>query len=66
MHLLRFFEETDDAKSRLVIYNCTSGYPVPFGDICMLEISRLYSLYQHRVKAHTPLSLSLSLSLSLP
>lgn len=38
-------------RSRLVIYNCTSGYPVPFGDICMLEINRLYSLYQNRCKA---------------
>eukprot|EP00965_Chrysotila_dentata_P225250 6194648-Pleurochrysis_carterae.AAC.1 len=28
--VVKFFEEKDAAKSRLVIYNCTSGYPVPF------------------------------------
>ena len=25
----------------LLLYNCTSGYPVPFKDVCLLEISRL-------------------------
>merc|ERR1712060_1025472 len=48
--VVKFFEETGAAKTRLVIYNCTSGYPVPFKDICMLEISRLYSEYSDRVK----------------
>jgi len=43
-------QETGAAKDRLVIYNCTSGYPVPFKDICMLEISRLYAEYGDRVK----------------
>lgn len=35
----------------LVIYDCTSGYPVPFEDICLLELSRLRELYADRVKA---------------
>lgn len=48
--LVKFFEVTDQAKSRLVLYNCTSGYPVPFKDICLLEINRLYEHYDHRVK----------------
>merc|ERR1719274_162402 len=48
--VVSFFEETGAAKSRLVIYNCTSGYPVPFKDICMLELSRLYAEYGDRVK----------------
>lgn len=48
--IVQFFEETEQAKSRLVIYNCTSGYPVPFKDICLLEINRLYEHYDHRVK----------------
>jgi N-acetylneuraminate synthase len=42
------------SKSRsqdLVIYSCTSGYPVPFSDICLLEISRLKQLYENKVKA---------------
>lgn len=48
--VIRFFEETDQAKNRLVIYSCTSGYPVPFKDVCLLEINRLYQTYENRVK----------------
>lgn len=48
--LVAFFEETGQAKSRLVVYSCTSGYPVPFKDICLLEINRLYANYGERVK----------------
>lgn len=45
-----FFEARQQAKSRLVVYNCTSGYPVPFKDICLLEITRLKDKYETRVK----------------
>merc|ERR1712224_66715 len=31
-------------------YNCTSGYPVPFEDVCMLEIRYLHETYKDRVK----------------
>ncbi len=48
--IVSFFEETGQAKTRLVLYNCTSGYPVPFKDICLLEINRLYDVYGDRVK----------------
>jgi N-acetylneuraminate synthase len=48
--VVKFFEETGSAKDRLVIYSCTSGYPVPFKDICLLEINRLYSSFGTRVK----------------
>ncbi len=48
--VIRFFEETNQAKNRLVIYSCTSGYPVPFKDVCLLEINRLYGIYEDRVK----------------
>jgi len=48
--VVKFFEETGAAKDRLVIYNCTSGYPVPFPDVCMLEINRLTELYGSRIK----------------
>lgn len=48
--LIRFFEETGQARERLVLYNCTSGYPVPFPDVCLLEINRLYENYGDRVK----------------
>lgn len=47
--IVSFFEETDQAKNRLVIYDCTSGYPVPFEDICMLEINRIYEKFGVRV-----------------
>lgn len=48
--VVTFFEQEGRAKD-LVIYSCTSGYPVPFEDICLLEITRLRELYEHRVKA---------------
>lgn len=35
---------------RVVLYACTSGYPVPFDQVCLLEVSRLRGLYAHRVK----------------
>ena len=48
--IVDFFEETNQAKDRLIIYSCTSGYPVPFKDICLLEIKRIMDNYKHRVK----------------
>jgi len=47
--IVKFFEETNQAKSRLLIYSCTSGYPVPFEDVALLEINWLYEQYQSRV-----------------
>jgi N-acetylneuraminate synthase len=49
-NLIKFFEEKGVAKSRLVLYSCTSGYPVPFEDVCLLEINRLRQKYGHRVR----------------
>ena len=49
--LVSFFEQTDQAKGRLVLYNCTSGYPVPFEDICLLDIRRLQQTFSNRVKS---------------
>ncbi|WP_194852183.1 N-acetylneuraminate synthase family protein [Nonlabens antarcticus] len=34
----------------LVLYNCTSGYPVPFGDLCLLDIQTLIETYGDHVK----------------
>lgn len=45
-----FFRETNQAVSRLVIYSCTSGYPVDFDDICLLEILRLRNEFGDKVK----------------
>jgi sialic acid synthase len=47
--IISFFEETNQAKSRLLIYSCTSGYPVPAKDVALLEISWLYDNYVNRV-----------------
>jgi sialic acid synthase len=48
--VIEFFEEKNQALDRLVIYSCTSGYPVPFHDVSLLEIQRLYEIYGQRVK----------------
>jgi sialic acid synthase len=32
---------------RVFLYACTSGYPVPFKDVCMLEILRLRERYEN-------------------
>lgn len=47
--LVSFFEEKGRNKD-LVLYNCTSGYPVPFEDVCLLDISLLKDTYGKRVK----------------
>jgi N-acetylneuraminate synthase len=49
--IISFFEETGMAKDRLVVYSCTSGYPVPFNDVCLLEIQQLKDVYGSRVKS---------------
>ncbi len=47
--IVSFFEKKGRAKN-LVLYNCTSGYPVPFKDVCLLEITRMQEQYENRVK----------------
>ncbi|MDA8911049.1 N-acetylneuraminate synthase family protein [Crocinitomicaceae bacterium] len=48
--LIVFFE-TYNRNKDLVIYNCTSGYPVPFSDICLLDIEILKEKYKGKVKS---------------
>ncbi len=48
--IVQLFEKNGRAKD-LVLFNCTSGYPVPYADVCLLEISRMRQSYEHRVKA---------------
>lgn len=48
--IINFFEQKHRNKD-LIIYNCTSGYPVPFEDICLLELKRMREQYTDRVKA---------------
>lgn len=47
-NLVEFYEERGRAKD-LVVYSCTSGYPVEFKDICLLEIAKLMDLFGNRV-----------------
>ena len=37
-------------NKNLVLYNCTSGYPVPAEDVCLLEINNLRAKYEDKVK----------------
>ena len=48
--IVQLFEKNGRAKD-LVLFNCTSGYPVPFKDVCLLEITRMRKAYENRVKA---------------
>ena len=48
--IVKLFEANGRAKD-LVLFNCTSGYPVPFKDVCLLEITRMREAYEDRVKS---------------
>ena len=48
--IVEFFKAKNRAKD-LVLYACTSGYPVPFEDICLNEITRLRETFGNDVKA---------------
>jgi len=47
---IRFFEEKDQAKNRIVLYSCTSGYPIAFKEICLLEINKIYENFGSKIK----------------
>lgn len=47
--LVEFFEKNNRAKD-IVLYVCTSGYPVPAEDVCLLEINNFRNKYEDRVK----------------
>lgn len=47
--LVAFYEDRGRAKD-LVVYSCTSGYPVAFADVCLFEIRNLMERYGSRVK----------------
>ena len=48
--IVKFYEDRGRNKD-LVVYSCTSGYPVSFEDICLYEMNRIKDNYQDRVKA---------------
>lgn len=47
--IIRLFERKNRVKD-LIVFSCTSGYPVPFEDVCLKEITRLRKNYEDRVK----------------
>lgn len=47
--LVDYFTEKGRNKD-LVLYNCTSGYPVPFEDVCLLDINLLKQKFGNKVK----------------
>ena len=47
--LMELFERKGRNRD-LVLYVCTSGYPVPFPDVCLLEIERVREAYGSRIK----------------
>jgi N-acetylneuraminate synthase len=42
--------ERCDAANRVVLYACTSGYPVPFDQVCLLELQALDERFGSRIK----------------
>jgi len=47
--IISSFEKKKRNKD-LVLYSCTSGYPVPFEDICLYEVTRLKTEFGNTVK----------------
>lgn len=48
--IVEFYEKNNKNKN-VVLYHCTSGYPVPFEDIRLLEVGKFKEVYGERVKA---------------
>ena len=48
--IIQFFE-SKKRNTDLVIYACTSGYPVSFSDVCLLELTRFRKEYSEHVKS---------------
>lgn len=47
--LMRFYAERGRMRD-LVLYACTSGYPVDYSDVCLFEIRALMELYGAQIK----------------
>lgn len=45
------FLKKNNRHKDAILYACTSGYPVPPEDVCLLEITRLKNTYEKDVKA---------------
>ena len=49
--IIGFFNQNNILKDRVIIYACTSGYPVPFNQLCLLEIKKLIDNFGDKVKS---------------
>lgn len=49
--VVELFRDGGSPEQRLVLYACTSGYPIAFNDVCLLEITRLRETYEKEVRA---------------
>ena len=49
--IISFFDRDSILRDRVVIYACTSGYPVPFDQLCLLEIKKLINNFGNKVKS---------------
>ena len=49
--IIGFFNQENILKERVIIYACTSGYPVPFEQLCLLEIKKLIDKFGKQVKS---------------
>lgn len=47
--LIRLFDDKGRSKD-LILYICTSGYPVSFDNVCLLEIKRIKNAYENNIK----------------
>lgn len=47
--IVNLFEKNHREKD-LVLFSCTSGYPVPYSDVCLLEITRIINKFGNIVK----------------
>ena len=45
------FLESKNRLKDLVLYACTSGYPVPFEDVCVREVTRIREKFGGKIKA---------------
>lgn len=47
--IINFFSKKERSSKKLILYSCTSGYPVSFSDCCILEITKLKKKYSNDV-----------------
>lgn len=48
--IIEYYEKHRMNKN-IVLYHCTSGYPIAFNEVCLLEIARLKKEYGDKVKS---------------